>query len=193
MMADQAESNGLLPDASEGGASPEASASPAAGVSDNSLAPASSSAGSPAATPLSSSEALFDDLSMRKNLLDKILVGLTKLAGKADMVDQKDVTEEAGRLVAAGLQPKAMASLLANMPTQPEMLAKWIGGLRQMAEQRDVELSQQLKLARHNMMTHALGTLIKTPGMNQPFEASPEPQPTPSNPLMPTGASNASG
>lgn len=146
------------------------------GDDENGLMPqGGAEGGASGSSALSAAESLFDDLSMRKGLLDKIMKGLVGLVEKGDTVGQEDVTKVAGKLVAGGLKPQAMASLLAQMPTQPEMLAKWVGNLAQMAQAREVELNQQLTLARHNMMTKALGTLIQTPSMGQALQATPAP------------------
>jgi len=101
----------------------------------------------------------YKKLTEAKTLLDKVRAGMDSLAALGDMVSHEDVVKEAGKLVAAGLDPSAMASILADMPPEGEALQAWVTQHDQQIAQREQQLEQVQGLVRHEMGTSAMKVL----------------------------------
>lgn len=101
------------------------------------------------------------------NKLDKIRKGLERLADKQDMVTMDDVIDEAGKLVTHGIDPMALAGLLADAPQEGggEALGGWVASHAQtamLAEQRLIQahnlaMNRTAISAMHMLMAHANG------------------------------------
>lgn len=139
--------------------------------------------------------ARYQKLAQARKLLDSVREQMDELAKMGDVVTTEDVVKAAGKLVAEGLTPVAMASLLADMPADGPALAGWVAKHDQEVNQREAQLAPVLKLARHEMGTAALRTIAAhslihgagaSPNPGSGAEAGVAPAPDlASNPLMP--------
>lgn len=105
----------------------------------------------PKTSMLDEAQSQFEDLKHRMGLLERVKNGLGTLVAKGTSLSAEDVQGEAGKLVAAGLKPQAMAALLSQMPTKPEMLQAWVQNLEDMTMEREAQLHEQMTQARHQM------------------------------------------
>lgn len=88
---------------------------------------------------------------------------LDTLAKLGDQVGPEDVIQGAGRLVAAGLDPHALAGLLADMPTNGgAALSQWVQMHDQGAREGEAQMAPQLAQARHAMGLSALRLMSAT-------------------------------
>lgn len=87
-------------------------------------------------------ESLHNKVTESVTKMDKLRLGLGKLAKMGDTVTQDDVIGEAGELVAHGLDPMAIASVLADMPQDGQPLAQWVTQRAQAATQKEQQLLQ---------------------------------------------------
>lgn len=135
--------------------------------------------------------AVFGKLAEARSTLDKAREGLTSLRKLGDLVTQDDVIKEAGKLVAHGLSPMAMAKMLSDMPEKGEELQAWLVQHAAGLAQREAQLEPVLAGARHEMGVTALRALFghEAASSMQPT-GSQVPVPGP-NPLTPTAASTA--
>jgi len=87
---------------------------------------------------------------------------LDKLVKLGDVVTMDDIVEGAGQLVAAGLDPLAMASLLADVPSTggPQALAEWLMGQDSQVKQREQQLDVVTRTIRHQMGVSAMRVLM---------------------------------
>jgi len=142
----------------------------------------------PAAQPSSLDQTIaqFDKMMEMKGLLSKVLGGLGVLTKMGDTVTQDDVVEEAGKLVAAGLTPKGMATMLSEMPEKPEAIAQWLAGHEQQVQEKEGQLDQALRLIQHHMGVQAMKELQGLP------QAAPTTSPEAMEGPQPEGAAPAS-
>lgn len=128
----------------------------------------------------------FDALAKAKGTLDKIRAELTQLASLGDSVTEEDVIKSAGKLVAHGIAPVAMAGVLSGMPPSGgQALAGWVQQQAQAMEAKEAQLVPMLETARHGLGVMAMHSLVA-----HAAEARQAPGPLPSgptNPLMPGG------
>jgi hypothetical protein len=94
--------------------------------------------------------------------LDLMRKGLTHLAGKQDVVTMEDIVGEAGKLAAHGIDPIALAGILADAPQEGggEALASWVAGHAQTAEQAEGQMQQQHAALQHQMGMSAIHLLM---------------------------------
>lgn len=104
--------------------------------------------------------AQFGKLSQAGAMLDQARVQLTSLTRLGDMVMPEDVIKAAGRLVAAGLSPLAMAKLLSDMPSDGPQLQSWLGEHVAQITQREQQLAPVLAAARHDLGVSAMRSLM---------------------------------
>jgi hypothetical protein len=105
--------------------------------------------------------------------IDVVRQALTRLSQKQDLINMDDIVEEAGKLVSHGIDPVALAGVLADAPQQGggEALAGWIANRTQIATQGEQQMQVQHALAQHNMgvsamhmlMAHANGQTLMPP------------------------------
>jgi hypothetical protein len=116
--------------------------------------------------------------------LDAVKNGLANLAKLGDMVTSDDVVKEAGKLVAAGLDPKALASLMSEMPARGQALALWLSQHATGAAAREAQLVPVLQSLRYSMGQNALHLLAADHLDSMAQSASaPEMTPTMGSPL----------
>lgn len=123
-------------------------------------------------------EASFDKLQSAQGMLSKVRNGLDSLVKLADTVTQDDVVKVAGKLVASGMTPEGMASLLSEMPEQPEQLMQWIAQHDQQVNQRIEETNKMADLFAHQMGVEGVKRLLSngTGGAASPQEPTAQPQ-----------------
>lgn len=133
--------------------------------------------------------------------LKKVREQLAGLADQGDAVTQEDVVDAAGKLVAHGLGPMPMASLLADMSPDGQALQTWVQQHLVGLTQRESQLAAASAQVRHQLGQSAMHLLAAQhvglergvpmgPSANGPgLGASPMPAATP-NALAP-GAPNA--
>src|SRR4249920_3249111 len=63
-------------------------------------------------------KAAFEQTSRAVAMMDHVRKGLEKLSNRGDMVTPEDVIAEASKLVAHGIDPAALAGILADMPQE---------------------------------------------------------------------------
>lgn len=81
---------------------------------------------------------------------DAVRRELATLSQLGDQVTTEDVIKGAGKLVGAGLDPHALAGLLADMPTNGgPALAQWVQMHEQGAAEGEAQMAPQLAQARH--------------------------------------------
>lgn len=113
------------------------------------------------------------------NLLGDIHSELSKLSDLGDTVTQDDIVKSAGKLVAAGIPPNTLASLLSDMPAEGPGLGVWVQDHLATITQRQAQLAPIHAIAGHDVGVAALHGIAAHTGAAQ------------SNPLMPSGAPNA--
>lgn len=132
-------------------------------------------------------------------LLGHIRTEMDNLAQMGDAVSVDDVVKSAGRLVAHGVTPMGMATILAEMPPGGEALRQWIAEKDLMIGQREQEAKLALGGLRHELGTtslrllagHAVKDGMEAPGPLAPNQPGQAPAPAP-NPLAPQeGTANA--
>ena len=99
-------------------------------------------------------KAAFDVTGKALKQLDLMRKSLERLSDKQDMVQLDDIIEEAGKLVSHGIDPVALAGILADAPQEGggEALGGWVAGHAQSAMQAEQNLIQQ-----HNQNAHEMG------------------------------------
>lgn len=100
-----------------------------------------------------------------------------------DLVSEDDVVASASKIVAAGVPPMSVATLLADMPSGAEALKEWIVGQEAQFAQKEAQMNQVMGMVRHNTGLAALRLLAaESFGNMLPPGAPPQ-----ANPLMPEG------
>lgn len=117
--------------------------------------------------------------------LEKVRGVLGKLASQGDAVTAEDVIEGAGQLVAHGLSPMAMASLLADMPEGGQALQGWVQEHLQGLQQREQQLQQVQGQVRHQQSQAALHLLARDHVGAAQSAMGGVPSPGPANDLTP--------
>jgi len=97
-----------------------------------------------------------------------------------DLISEDDVVNSASKIVAAGVPPMAIASLLADMPSGAEALKEWVVGQEAQFAQKEAQMNQVMGMVRHNTGLAALRLLAAESFGNMQPPGSP-------NPLMPEG------
>lgn len=107
-------------------------------------------------------KAVLENTGKALKQLDVIRKGLEKLADKQDVITMQDVIEEAGKLVAHGIDPVALAGVLADAPQEGggEALGGWVQSHAQTAMVAEQNLIQQHNLARYQMGVSAVHLLM---------------------------------
>ena len=95
--------------------------------------------------------------------------GLDKLLQLGDMVTPEDVMDEAGKVVARGIAPQDMASLLSTMPTLGgQQLQGWLAIHDATLRDHEAQLQSAVDLARHRTSVSALHAMaahaVQVPG-----------------------------
>ncbi len=103
--------------------------------------------------------AFFEKLQTAKETLSAVRKEMDALLALGDTVSPSDVVKMGGGLVAAGLTPKAVAGLLADMPQGGEALQAWVKGHDQDVTAREQQLAQVMQQTQHQMGTSALSIL----------------------------------
>lgn len=108
------------------------------------------------------SKAQYQAMSKALKQLDHVRKGLQTLADKQDMVSMDDLIDEAGKLVAHGIDPMALAGVLADAPQEGggEALGAWVASHAQTAADAEQNLMQQRALAQHQMGVSAIHLLM---------------------------------
>lgn len=94
--------------------------------------------------------------------LDIIRKGLDKLSNKQDMITMDNIVDEAGKLVAQGIDPVALAGVLADAPQEGggEALGAWVANHAANAEQAEGALRTQVAIDRHRMGVSAMHIMM---------------------------------
>ena len=137
--------------------------------------------------------AAFDKTGSATTMLDRVRTGLTQLAALGDLVTPEDVVGEAGKLVAHGADPLALAGLLADMPQNGggQALAGWVNQHATVVAQREAQVAQAHAAAKHALGVSALHVLQAHGVAGVGSGAAPAPpQPTAptANALAPVGS-----
>lgn len=130
-------------------------------------------------------KAQFDKLAEARGLLDKARAELTDLGKLGDMVTSEDVIKGAGKLVAAGASPLALAKLLSDMPTEGPQLQAWLAQHSTALAQQEAQLQPVLEAARHQLGVTGMRVLTAHSLMPQLAPAPQQPSAAAANPLMP--------
>lgn len=158
-------------------------------------APAQQTPASPA-DPIDQLEQNFDRGQQAKQTLGVAREGMDGLLALGENVTMKDLVKVGAKLVAEGLDPTAIASLLADAPQGNSLLlAEWI-------QQQDIELHQ--REAQLKFVNRSLGYQLGVAGMKMVARgasaaagslggAEPSAVPTGSLPAAPLVAPNALG
>jgi hypothetical protein len=127
-------------------------------------------------------KAAYADTKKALKGVDLVRKGLEHLSDKQDMVTMEDIISEAGKLVAHGLDPVALAGVLASAPVNGggEALGGWIASHAQAAMRGEQALLAQHNLNRyqvsvagiHLLMAHA--NAQKMTGMVPPMGKVPD-------------------
>jgi hypothetical protein len=131
--------------------------------------------------------AMYKEIGQQLKKVDAIRKSLDKLSEKQDMVTMEDIVAEAGKLVSHGLDPIALAGILADAPQTGggEALGGWIADHAQTAAQGEQQLIMQHEIFKHKMGVSAMHLLLahhnganlppQTP-VDEGNELSPPPQ-----------------
>ena len=107
-------------------------------------------------------KAMFKDATENLRKLDALRKSLDKLSDKQDMVTMEDIVHEAGKLVTHGLDPVALAGVLADAPQEGggEALGGWVASHAQTAAMGEQQLLVQRDLAKHQVLTSGMHLLM---------------------------------
>lgn len=132
----------------------------------------------------STAKVQFEKLAESRSLLDKVRVEMTSLDKLGDLVTEEDVIKGAGKLVAAGLSPLALAKLMSDLPDKGPAINSWLATHAATIAQREQQLDPVLEQARHQLGVSAMRVLA-----GHHLGGPPEPEaplaPAASNALMP--------
>lgn len=126
-------------------------------------------------------KAVYEVTSKALKQVDAVRKSLDRLQQKQDVVKMDDLIEEAGKLVAHGIDPMALAGILADAPQEGggEALGNWVSGHAQAAEQAEQGLMLQNRLAKHNIgvsASHLLMAHANSQSMMGPLTPPTAPQ-----------------
>lgn len=130
--------------------------------------------------------AMFDATQKALKQSANVRQELDKLTGMGDVVTGEDVIEGAGRIVAKGGDPLAMAGVLADMPSEggSAALAGWIAQHDMAAKQHEAMLQAANEVARHQLGVSSLH-MIAAHSMNPQSQAPSLAPAAPQNQLSP--------
>lgn len=102
-------------------------------------------------------KSMYADIGQNLKKLDAIRKSLSDLQDKQDTVTMQDVVSEAGKLVTKGLDPMALAGVLADAPQEGggEALGGWVASHAMQAATAEQQMIQQRNMARLNMAMSA--------------------------------------
>lgn len=121
----------------------------------------------------------------RMDTIQNVLGGLVKMG---DMVTQEDVIKAASKIVAAGVSPEGMASMLADMPEKSELIAPWLAQHAEQINAKEQQLDEVMGTVQHHMGVQAMRQLMgqasqEDAGMQNDLAAQANGS-GPANPLM---------
>jgi len=116
--------------------------------------------GAGAATNPPSIGTAYGKLQEARGKMDVIQNALAKLMSMGDMVKPEDVIKAAGRIVAAGVDAKGIAAMLADMPDKGELLAPWIAQHKEQIDQKEQQLDEVTHSVRHQLGVQSLQQLM---------------------------------
>lgn len=145
------------------------------------------------APTLENISAAYDKLMEATKKMARIRSGLDGLVALGDTISTEDVVKSAGKMVAAGMTPEGMATVLADMPEKPEQLMEWIGQHDADVRKREADLSAMTKQVRHQLGTMAMGQLAQQGRMDQLSQAMSAVSAAGANGSMPSGGAGAMG
>lgn len=137
-----------------------------------------------------SARAMFDKTGELVARADRARRGLETLTKLSDMITPDDVVREAGKLVAAGEEPLALAGLLADMPQNGggQALAGWVQAHAVQAAQTEQRIAQAHAAAKHQLGVAALhGMQVGAAASSGQATPTATPAPAP-NALQPPAA-----
>jgi len=105
------------------------------------------------------SKATFNKLAESRSLLDKVRVEMTTLSKLGYLVTEEDVIKGAGKLVAAGLSPMALAKLMSDLPDNGPGIGAWLSSHASAIATREAQLTPVLEAARHSLSVSAMRVL----------------------------------
>lgn len=109
----------------------------------------------------------YEQLKQAQQTLDVARAQMDKLAAKGDNVTIEDLVKVAGRLVARGLDPTAMASMLADAPQENNgLLAEWVKKQDVELTQREQHLKLVMRSTRFQLGMKGIGMVKAGMGMN---------------------------
>lgn len=109
---------------------------------------------------MDSAEARFDKMKEADSQIKAVIQAFGGMMNLADTVTTKDVVGACADIVAAGIPAVQMATILANMPEQPQQLQAWIKHEFEQAQTADQKIQQGLAITRHQMISAGLNSLI---------------------------------
>lgn len=112
-------------------------------------------------SPLTQLNSHYDKLGEAQAKLKVAREGMDALVAMGDSVGLPDVVKVAGRLVAEGLDPGAMASLLADAPEKTEFLVQWLQEQDKQIAQREEDVARTQLVVRHQMGVEGLRELMQ--------------------------------
>jgi len=120
------------------------------------------------------SKTAFQNSQKALRQLDHIRKSLERLSDKQDLVTMEDIVTEASKLTSHGIDPVALAGMLADAPQEGggEALGGWVATHAQTAMAAEQQLIQQHDLNRHQMGVAALtGIMAHIAGHGFPSES----------------------
>lgn len=127
-------------------------------------------------------QASYDKLRSGQAMLGKVRNGLDGLMKLGDTVSTEDVVKAAGNLVAAGLTPEGMATLLAEMPEKSEQLQEWIAQHDQDVNKRMADIDKMTDQYRHQLGVEGMQRLLANGGQPSAQDTTGQDQATPQTP-----------
>lgn len=134
----------------------------------------------------------YEKLLQAEKTLGIARAGLDKLASMGENLSMEDLVSEAGKIVAAGVSPGAMANMLADAPQDnSQLLAEWVKRQDMELTQREQQLKLALSVQRQRMGVEGMKMVTQAQGAGNPL-MSGAPAPT-DNALMGGGSAPAGG
>lgn len=129
--------------------------------------------------------ARFDKLEEAEGRLAAVRGEMDHLVSLGDVVQTEDVVKAASRLVGHGLDPRSLASMLADMPTSnAEQLAAWVLSQDAQVRGREAQLASVAGATRHALGIAAMRVLMQ----HAAEQANPQLGASPVNALTPSAA-----
>lgn len=114
----------------------------------------------PLQVELDQHEAQYGLLQEGEASVSRVQDALNELTKLGDMVSQEDVVRAAGELVASGLDTKAMAAMLAEMPPDGEALQAWLLAKDAQLKAISQQLNAALEAKRFDLGAAAMKQLV---------------------------------